>query len=102
MDADHDPENVASRQSPVPDKVIAIGDPLFGSTVTGFLLDPEGLNDAGQVAFLAQLADGRIAIARADPTEVPEPMPLSLRLLGVAGLIVTKNRMSQPGCHSSS
>ncbi|WP_446385630.1 DUF7453 family protein [Coleofasciculus chthonoplastes] len=39
---------------PVADKVIAIGDPLFGSTVTSLGVSDKGFNDAGQVAFLAQ------------------------------------------------
>src|SRR5262249_14274153 len=48
------------------DKVIRTGEPLFGSTVTsvGFF---GGINDAGQIAFRATLADGRVAMVRADP-----------------------------------
>jgi hypothetical protein len=51
----------------VADKVIATGDPLFGSTVTGLAFDRDGLNDAGQIAFRAQLADGRHVVVRAEP-----------------------------------
>jgi hypothetical protein len=55
---------------PVADKVIATGDPLFGSTVTTLgtgTIGNRGLNDAGQIAFRVGLADGRTVLARADP-----------------------------------
>jgi hypothetical protein len=67
---------------PDPDanRVIATGDPLFGSTVTDirapfvFGSQGQGLNDAGQLVFDAELADGRIVVARAD-LETPSPSP---------------------------
>src|SRR5262249_33656614 len=50
------------------DHVITTGDPLLGSTVVAFrFLGPKALNDNGQVAFLALLADGTEGIFRADP-----------------------------------
>jgi hypothetical protein len=50
------------------DKVIATGDSLFGSTVTTVVSRADrALNNAGQEAFQATLADGRTVIARADP-----------------------------------
>ena len=51
---------------PLADKVIATGDPLLGSTVVrlGFF---RGLNDAGQIAFWATLANGSGGWFRADP-----------------------------------
>jgi hypothetical protein len=54
---------------PVTDAVIAVGDPLLGSTVIGL---PQGLsshllNNKGQVAFIADLADFRSVVVRADP-----------------------------------
>ena len=52
---------------PIADKVIAVGDELFGSTVTSLSFSKKGFNDAGQVAFLAGLADGTGGIFRADP-----------------------------------
>jgi hypothetical protein len=62
---------------PVADRVIAIGDELFGSTVVGLILgspgtqqntmNPRGLNNADQILFSANLADGRTVIVRADP-----------------------------------
>ena len=51
----------------VEDKVIAVGDALFGSTVT-YVAFGRGLNNNGQIAFTALLADGRSVVARADPT----------------------------------
>jgi hypothetical protein len=53
---------------PVADQVIATGDLLFGSTVVSLgFLQGLGLNDAGQVAFFATLANGESGIFRADP-----------------------------------
>lgn len=43
----------------VADKVIATGDSLFGSTVTDLAFDRDGMNNKGQIAFTAHLADGR-------------------------------------------
>jgi hypothetical protein len=55
---------------PVADKFIAIGDELFGSRVVGLpqnAVGVRGLNNAGQVLFTANLADGRTVLVRADP-----------------------------------
>lgn len=61
---------------PVADKIFAIGDPLFGSTVRAFLVPASrGLNDAGQLAFGAQLADLTQTIVRADP-KLPPPVTI--------------------------
>jgi len=63
---------------PLADKVIARGDPLFGSTVTGIYIGlGEELNDAGQVAFFADLADGRRMIVRANPVT---PVPIDTQI----------------------
>lgn len=64
---------------PVADKVIALGDSLEGSVVTSIKLG-QGFNDAGQIAFWAQLADGRSGIFRADP--IPEPSSIALAGIG--------------------
>jgi hypothetical protein len=66
---------------PLNDLVIATGMPLFGSTVSN-LHFYRGLNDFGQMAFEADLADGRHVIARADP--VPEPSVLGLMVAAAA------------------
>jgi hypothetical protein len=61
------------------DKVIALGDSLFGSTVTNLFLGPDALNNSGQISFTADLEDSNgnttRFVLRADPVsqEVPEP-----------------------------
>jgi hypothetical protein len=52
---------------PVADRVIATGDELSGSVVTDVGFFRQGLNDAGQVAFFARLANGTEGVFRADP-----------------------------------
>lgn len=52
---------------PVADRVIGTGDSLAGSTVTSTLVCSEGLSSAGQIAFTAQLEDGRSVVAVATP-----------------------------------
>jgi hypothetical protein len=67
-------------------KVVATGDPLFGSIVTELFFLRGGLNNAGQIAFLVSLADERRVIVRATP--IPEPSPsllLATSLLGLVG-----------------
>ena len=49
------------------DKVVATGDALFGSTVTALNVRQRALNDLGQVAFMAVLADGRNVVGVATP-----------------------------------
>jgi hypothetical protein len=60
---------IFSGKDPVDDRVIAVDDPLDGSTVSrldGLAFD-SALNNRGQLAFIAELADGRTAVYRADP-----------------------------------
>ena len=71
----------------VTSKVIGAGDPLFGSVVMGAGVSPNGLNDAGQVAFIYQLANGTTGIAVATP--VPEPS-VSLLLAVSFGLSLAR------------
>ncbi len=58
---------------PVEDKVVATGDTLEGSTVTDLNFLRSGLNNNGQIAFYAHLADGTQGIFRAEPSEVETP-----------------------------
>jgi hypothetical protein len=51
---------------PVADKVIAVGDPLFGSTVADVQFY-RGMNDAGQIAFYAGIVGGPSGIFLAEP-----------------------------------
>jgi hypothetical protein len=52
------------------DCVIAVGDPLDGSSVFDLEISSfsAGLNNRGQIAFIARLADGRTGVYRADPS----------------------------------
>lgn len=52
---------------PMRDRVLALGDPLFGATVTDFALNPVSVNARGQAALRVALSDGRQLILRADP-----------------------------------
>ena len=71
---------------------LLVNEPLFGSTLRS--LTPRAthespgnidMNDAGQIAFHYQLADGRQGIAVATP--VPEPTAASLMLIAAAAVI---------------
>jgi len=78
----------------VSEQIIGSGDSLLGSTVQSvFFPSSKSLNNAGQVAFYAQLADGTKGIFRADPisTKVPEPTAI-LGLVAIAGLGISSRR----------
>jgi hypothetical protein len=69
---------IFSAQGHEVDEIIGTGDPLFDSTVTSFAVPPfppRGLNNPGQLGFVANLADGRTVIVRADP--MPTTIPWS-------------------------
>ena len=51
----------------VTDKVIATGDALFGSTVTVIAFSRDGLNQNGELAFRATLANGEQVVVKATP-----------------------------------
>ena len=52
---------------PAVDRILAIGDSLFGSTVTDFAANPVSVSAAGQLAIRASLSDARQLILRVDP-----------------------------------
>jgi hypothetical protein len=58
---------------PITDKVIALGDTLFGATVVSLDFSTKGLNNSGQLAFLATFEDGTSGIFRANPESISEP-----------------------------
>lgn len=69
---------------PVDDKVILVGDMLFGGTVTDVQFR-EGLNNNGDIAFKYSLDNGIEGVAVAVAVAVV-PEPTSLGLLTVAGI----------------
>ena len=69
---DSGPRGIFTGADPIADKVIEEGDALFGSTVTSVFFYHHGLNNGGQIAFRASLADGRDVIVRADPVHQVE------------------------------
>ncbi|MGH9117543.1 MAG: choice-of-anchor tandem repeat NxxGxxAF-containing protein [Acidimicrobiales bacterium] len=52
---------------PVSDKVVALGDTILGEMVISAQLCAEGLNNDGEIAFLATLLDGRSGVFTATP-----------------------------------
>jgi hypothetical protein len=72
------------------DLVYRSGDPLLGSTVRDIYFSRDALNDAGQVAFAADLADGRSVVMRADP--VPEPAAGLAVAVGLGALLTRRRR----------
>jgi hypothetical protein len=52
---------------PEADRILALGDPLLGSTVAELVSNPVSVNAAGEVAIRVRLTDGRQLILRADP-----------------------------------
>jgi hypothetical protein len=52
---------------PAADRILALGDPLLGSTVSELASNPVSVNAAGHVAIRTRLTDGRQLILRADP-----------------------------------
>lgn len=80
---------------PVADKVIAVGDILAGQQVLYVNVHEEGLNNSGQIAFEAILADGTYTVFRADPTAVPEPGESIVSVLALGIFLVFSLRWRQ-------
>ena len=65
---DADGEGIFTGPDPLADKVIQIGDPLFGSTLS--FIVTYALNDNGEIAFRYNLANGISGIAVARPVQL--------------------------------
>lgn len=60
--------------------LVAVGDPLLDSTVTALYFNADGLNQAGEFAYGARLADGSSVVMIA--TGIPAPGAAALLALG--------------------
>jgi hypothetical protein len=70
------------------EQVVKVGDPLLGSTIDSVYALQPALNDAGQVAFHAEVAGGTQVIVRADPIVAEEVPGISwLPMGGLAALL---------------
>jgi hypothetical protein len=63
---------------PVADRVLVIGDTLFGSRVTSANSNRGAINELGQIAVNYRLADGRFGIVIATPVPDPAGAPLAI------------------------
>ena len=86
---------------PIANKVIGVGDELFGSTVTNLLITQQGLNDQGQLSFAVGLADGRESIVFAQPVPEPGEGIVLVWALGIMFILGWRRRMqsAKPNLH---
>ncbi len=72
-------------------RLIGSGDALEGSTITNMFFSNHGLNNANQIAFVANLANGRSVIYRADfvaaTVATPEPSTWVMFLIGLGSVV---------------
>ena len=80
------------------EKVIAVGAPLDGSTVTNLFISHKGINNNGEIAFDAVLANGGQEVFRADLVAVPEPSSVSLFGLAIVCMVGYYWRRRNMGC----
>jgi hypothetical protein len=86
-------QGIFRRSGAQSERIIGIGDSLFGSVVQALSLN--GFNNGGQLAFTATLTDGVKVIVRTDgsgnPQSVPEPMA-AIGLVLVGGRLLSRSR----------
>lgn len=92
---DSDERGIFVGGDPLADKLIVIGDSLFGSTVTRIDFN-HGLNDSGDVAFGYVLANGQqgVAIASLESAVIPTPAATLIGLIGFGLLGVRRPQRS--------
>jgi len=83
--ADGSGEGIFTGRDALNQAVIRSGDFLDGSTVVAVAFDPVGMNNAGQIAFRAVLADGRSGIYRADPGGAPREPRIAAAVTALQG-----------------
>lgn len=84
--ADGSGEGIFTGRDALNQAVIRSGDLLDGSTVVAVAFDPVGMNNAGQIAFRAVLADGRTGIYRADPGGEPREPRITAAVTALQGV----------------
>ena len=91
------PQGLFVGTDPVNDLVVGFGSTLFGRSVSA-LTFYKGINDRGQLAFLAAFRDGSSGIYRADPALGTAPLaePPSVALL-VLAFVMTGIRRRRAG-----
>ena len=83
--ADGSGEGIFTGPDALHQAVIRSGDFLDGSTVVAVDFDPVGMNNAGQIAFRAVLADSRTGIYRADPGGAPREPRITAAVTALQG-----------------
>jgi len=81
---------------PVLDKVVETGDPLAGSTIVSLGFASEGLNNSGQIAFWADLANGEQGEFVAS---VPEPSSGIIMVIILCGVLLARLPFSRTVSH---
>ena len=80
---------------PVADKVVTVGDTLFGKQLTSLHFTRGGLNNSGQIAFFGGFSDGSKGVIVASP--VPEPSTACLAVVIISALVVLRARRRPSG-----
>ena len=99
-------DGVYTGSDPASDKVLAIGEPLCGSTVIGVDFQRYGIDPLGRMALFVALADGRRLIVRAEPVlgpggacqTVPEPAAPEAAIAALLAVAATGRRRVQIRC----
>ena len=79
---DDNREGLFDGPDPVADLVLVAGQTFDGGVIEGIVMDREGLNNNGEIAFLVGFTDGRRGIYVATP--IPEPVSGSVTVIALA------------------